>query len=112
MNFYDLLANDADDSLLEIIEYNSKILILSFIADALGGEKHFIKIYNPIHLDMPPKVMLGYLIFGDKKLLPPEYEENRNKGYDGDEANWRILKVIDDEENEYYAIYITQETIE
>jgi len=112
MDFYSLLSKDAEDSLLTVSEYKEGILRLVFRADALGGEEHTITIRQPVHLDMPPKLMLGSVLFGDASLLPSGYAEARNQGYGGDEDTWRVLKAVDDEANEFYAIYFGREILE
>ncbi len=105
MDLTDVLADDADDSLLRVVEYNNNRLVLSVRIDVLNGEEHQILLESPIHIDMPPEMMLGKIVFGDSSLLPKGYTSSRNKGYEGDEVDWRVMKIIDDSENDFYGVY-------
>jgi len=48
--------------------------------------------------------MLGSICFIDYTMLPKGYLNSRCKGYEGDEHNWHIMKITDDEENIFYAM--------
>lgn len=112
MDIYEVLLKCGDDSHLEVIEYRRECLKLRIQLDIAGGKNYSLTISHPIHLDMPPNVVLGRIEFGSKKLLPEGYGEFRNRGYEGDEDSWRVMKVTDDEGNQYYVIYSAPEKIE
>ena len=105
MDIYETLRNYADDSLLEITAYNREFLKICLTIDAETGEKYLLLIHSPLHLDMPPNIMLGSIEFGSRELLPEGYETYRNRGYEGDEEIWRVMKIMDCEENHFFAIY-------
>jgi hypothetical protein len=108
----ELLETDGDDSLLEVVEYNASTIRFSVTVDALGGEIHEIAMTEPVHVDMPPKVMLGKVAFGAHSLLPNSYLETRNRGNEGDEGNWRVMHVVDDEGNTFFVVAYGREAIE
>lgn len=110
MNLHDLLNNYADDSELEVNVYNRKNLVLLLTLDVRNGEKYIIDLRNPIHLDMPPYVSLGRIEFGGASLLPENYLEARWRGYFGDEAALNVVKITDDEGNEFFIIYSGEQT--
>ena len=105
MDIYKNLQNYADDSILEITTYNRECLKICLTIDAEAGEKYLLIIRSPLHLDMPPNIMLGNIEFGNKELLPEDYEKYRNRGYEGDEEAWRVMKIMDSEKNQFFAIY-------
>ena len=112
MDLYAVLDADGEDSLFELVEYNPSRLVFEVCVDVLGGKRYRVTMSNPVHLDMPPKVALGSMSFGDSALLPKGYAATRNKGNDGDEHAWRVIRVVDDETNEFYAIAYAGEVFE
>ena len=104
MDYKDILEKHGDDSLVEVLEYSSGRLVLRVLLDAIGGREIRIISNRPYHLDMPPKLMLGTIQVGDCHILPDGYLNTRNRGYDGDEGSWQVMRITDDEQNEYYAI--------
>jgi hypothetical protein len=105
IDIYQILQKYADDSTLEVVTYNRDYLKICLTIDVEAGEKYSLIIPTPLHLDMPPKIMLGNIVFGKKELLPDNYAEFRNRGYEGDEVLWRVMRITDDEENLFFAIY-------
>jgi hypothetical protein len=112
MDLYRTLGSYADDSSVEIVEYTAQSLVLSVAIDSLGGEVHRIRINEPLHVDMPPRLMLGSIVFGGRSLLPEGYERSRSKGFEGNEDEWRVMKVVDDEGNEFFALFFEDEVLE
>ena len=112
MNIFEVLRHYADDSRLEITSYNNEWLRLRLTLDSAGGITYKVAIPKPIHIDMPPIVMLGQVEFGDRSLLPRHYSKTRYRGYEGDENTFRIMKITDDKENHYFVVYYEKEVIE
>lgn len=106
---YAALREYADDSLLEVVAYNREQLRLRLTLDSHGGKQYVLLIPRPVHVDMPPVVMLGSIEFGSRSLLPPGYSDFRYRGSEGDEDSWRVMKVTDDEENGYFVIFAERE---
>ena len=111
-DLHTILCDYADDSRLEVAAYDGEQLRLRLALDSQGGKQYVLLIPKPVHLDMPPVVMLGSIEFGDQSLLPSGYADSRYRGYEGDEDSWRVMKVTDDEGNRYFVVYSEKEIID
>lgn len=113
MNWHEIFKSDADDSELFVMEYNANRIVFLVTLDVAGGQRVKITLPKPEHLDMPPNIMLGSITFGDCTLLPNNYLGVRYKHYDGDVDKLKVVKVVEQsDEDVFYALYYQQETFE
>jgi hypothetical protein len=106
------LTKYADDSEVTVASWNDDEIVLRIHVDSHGGEVWLLRIKNVCHVDMASCFILGSTAFGGQELLPPDYLINRNKGYDGDEGSYHIIRFTDVDENNYFIIGCEDEVIE
>jgi len=107
-----MLTSDSDDSEVTVLSWNLGELVLRVRVDVLGGEIWLIHIPHVVHVDMPGNFMLGHAAFGGVELLPQGYLRLRNRGYDGDEDKYHVIRFTDNEENVYFVIAYEPERFE
>lgn len=109
---HEVLNNYADDSEVSILSCDQDQLILRVKVDAHGGQIWRIKCSNLVHVDIAPLFILGRVDFGGQELLPYGYLTNRNRGYEGDEDTYRVIRFTDIDENTHFVITYEEEQIE
>ena len=108
---HNILITDAEDSEVRIVSCSPEELKLRVKIDVLGGKLCQILCRRPLHVDLSPVFMLGSLSVGGADILPDDYLRSRNRGYDGDEDSYHVLKFTDQDENSYFVISCEQEEI-
>lgn len=104
----------ADDAELKVIELHQNKITISISLPSRGGETWFVRSNDVVHIDISPVLTLGHIEFGGLSLLPESYIDKRNIGYGGEEEKYRVLKIIDNDNNEGYLVLygIEEVTIE
>ena len=106
------LTKYADDSEVTVASWNDDEIVLRIRVDSHGGEVWLLRMGNVCHVDMASGFILGSTAFGGQELLPPDYLTNGNKGYEGDEGNYHIIRFTDVDENNHFIIGYEDEVIE
>jgi hypothetical protein len=109
---YDTLSKYAHDAELRVIELHENRITISVSLPSLGGEIWLIQSDDVVHLDMCPFMTLGYIEFGGLSLLPSSYTDSRNFDYGGEKEKYRVLHLVDVDDNDgYLVIYGTEEIV-
>ena len=112
MNIRESLTHYADDGELKIIYCDGDGLILHVTLPSQGNAAFEIRTTAVIHLDMSPEVTLGSIEFGGLKLLPAGYMDSRNFDYGGVPANYKVLRITDNDGKVHFVVYYGAEEIE
>ena len=98
------LRSYADDTEVDVRSCDRDQLVLGLKVDSCGGAQWLVTIRGIVHLDLPPSFMLGRVAFGGIELVPGNYFTSRNRGYEGDEDKYHVIKITDQDDNMFLIV--------